>query len=55
MNDELTNLERRKVELDRKMENLRGTICSANFQLEGMKLEKRALIERIAKLKAEPK
>lgn len=55
MNDELiAKLERRKVELDRMMQNLRETICSEQFSLESMKLEKRALIDRIAKLKVKP-
>lgn len=54
MTDTLKDLERRKVELDRMMDNLRQTICNASFSLEGMKEQKRALIDEIARLKRNP-
>lgn len=52
MNDKLTKLESRKVELDRMMENLRATICSSQGWLETLKQEKRVVLERIDELKA---
>lgn len=56
MSDELiAKLERRKVELDRMMQNLRETIYNSQLSLESMRDEKRALIDRIAKLKGKPK
>lgn len=55
MNDSIPDLERRKVELDRMMENLRNTICTETFELESLKHEKLALMEKIDRLKREQK
>lgn len=51
MNETLPDMERRKVELDRMMENLRESICSEQHSLESLKLQKRVLIDKISELK----
>lgn len=54
MTSTIPELESRKVELDRMMENLRATICSSQGWLETLKQEKRVVLEEIDRLKGKP-